>query len=248
MVILNKESRIVLVTGASSGIGYAISEKLALNRYNVEMLDISSTVYEKAREIAERAGSTVRGRKCDVGNYEECKLTLKDYTLGNTVLYGIVNNAGINRDALFKKMTFDEWDQVLKVNLYGMFNVTSILLESLISNGGGRIVNISSASWNGNIGQANYAAAKAGVIGFTRTLSKELGRYKITCNVIVPGFIRTPMTERVPEKIKNKFIERIPLGKMGEPEDVANAVKFLMDDSSSYITGELIGINGGFSL
>jgi len=159
-----------------------------------------------------------------------------------------VNNAGINRDALFVKMTYEQWDEVIKVDLYSMFNMTKQVVDGMVKRNYGRIINISSLSWLGNIGQANYSAAKAGVIGFTKTLARELGKYNITVNAICPGFIDTPMTRAVPEKIRQRIIERIPMGRIGQPEDVANLVAFLASDEASYITGEVIGVTGGLVL
>ncbi|MEM3271100.1 MAG: SDR family oxidoreductase, partial [Metallosphaera sp.] len=156
-------------------------------------------------------------------------------------------NAGVIRDSLFVKMSKEDWDFVIKVNLYGAFNMTKQVVETMIRSGHGRIINMSSLSWTGNIGQANYSAAKAGLIGFTKTLSKELGRYNITVNAIAPGFIDTPMTRSVPEKVREKFLQRLSIPRVGTPEDVAGLVVFLASDEASYITGEVIGVTGGLT-
>ncbi|AGO61703.1 short-chain dehydrogenase/reductase SDR [Ferroplasma acidiphilum] len=235
----------IVITGSNRGIGRSIAEKMASEKYGIIMVDYDNAVLDSAKSLNSRYGN-VEGIKCDVSSYDACVEAFS--TIDKKEIYGIVNNAGINRDALFKNMSFDQWDAVIKTDLYSMFNVTKQFVDSMIENLSGRIVNISSASWNGNVGQANYSSAKAGVIGFTKTLSRELGRYNITSNAIVPGFIKTPMTDQMPEKIKEKFIEKIPLKRMGSGDDVANAVSFLMKEDSNYVNGILLEVGGGMSL
>ncbi|WP_287960052.1 3-oxoacyl-ACP reductase FabG [Acidiplasma sp.] len=234
----------IIVTGSNRGIGFAIAERLAMDKFSVIMVDYDANVIETAENLNKIYGNVI-GIQCDVSDYKSCESALS--TIEKNI-YGIVNNAGINRDVLFKNMTYDQWDSVIKTDLYSVYNITKLFIETMISNKEGRIVNISSASWQGNIGQANYAAAKAGIIGFTKTLARELGRYNITVNAVIPGFIKTPMTDKLPDKIRDKFIEKIPLGRIGLPEDVANAVAFLMDDRSSYISGTMIEVGGGLVL
>ncbi len=209
------------------------------------MVDYDSDVANTARKI-KTGNNSAEGVVCDVSDYNSCQKAFENYK-GDDI-YGIVNNAGINRDTLFKNMTYQEWDAVIKTDLYSVFNITKVFIDSMIKNNCGRIVNVSSASWQGNIGQANYAAAKAGIIGFTKTLARELGKYNIKTNAIIPGFIKTPMTDSVPENIREKFIDKIPLKKIGLPEDVANAVSFLMNEKSKYINGALIDVGGGLVL
>ena len=235
----------IVITGSNRGIGRSIAEKMASEKYGIIMVDYDNAVLDSAKLLNSRYGN-VEGIKCDVSNYDACVEAFS--TIDKNEVYGIVNNAGINRDVLFKNMSFDQWDAVIKTDLYSMFNVTKQFVDSMIENQCGRIVNISSASWNGNVGQANYSSAKAGVIGFTKTLARELGRYNITSNAIVPGFIKTPMTDQMPEKIKEKFIEKIPLKRMGSGDDVANAVSFLMKEDSNYVNGILLEVGGGMSL
>ncbi|MEM0139963.1 MAG: 3-oxoacyl-ACP reductase FabG [Ferroplasma sp.] len=235
----------IIVTGSNRGIGYAIAEKLASEHYGIIMVDYDNSIMETAAAL-NKSYENVSGIQCDVSDYNKTQDAFAD--IDKNTVYGIVNNAGINRDALFSKMTFEQWDAVIKTDLYSIFNVTKAFVASMINNNCGRIVNISSASWNGNVGQANYAAAKAGVIGFTKTLARELGRFNIKTNAIVPGFIKTPMTDAMPDKIKEKFIEKIPLKKIGTPEDVASAVSFLMKKESEYINGILLGVDGGMVL
>jgi 3-oxoacyl-[acyl-carrier protein] reductase len=235
----------IIVTGSNRGIGNSIAERLTAEKYGIIMVDYDKGIMESAKFLDLKYGN-VEGIQCDVSNYEACEKTFS--VLDKKEVYGIVNNAGINRDVLFKNMTYEQWDAVLRTDLYSMFNVTKQFVGTMIENRSGRIVNISSASWNGNVGQANYSAAKAGVIGFTKTLARELGRYEITSNAIVPGFIKTSMTDQMPEKIRDKFIEKIPLKRIGTAEDVANAVAFLMKDESGYISGILLDVGGGMIL
>ncbi|MCL4453890.1 MAG: 3-oxoacyl-ACP reductase FabG [Candidatus Thermoplasmatota archaeon] len=237
--------RTIIVTGSNRGIGYSIAKYLAERHYRIIMVDYDRSINETGSKMNELYGN-VEGIQCDVSSYEKCEEAFS--TVDRHEIYGIVNNAGINRDVMFKNMTYEQWDAVIKTDLYSMFNVTKQFVNSMIENNSGRIVNISSASWNGNIGQANYSSAKAGVIGFTKTLARELGKYGITSNAVVPGFIKTPMTDAMPDKIKEKFIEKIPLKRIGTPDDVANAVEFLMKEESSYINGILLEVGGGMFL
>ncbi len=241
-----KSMKKIVVTGSNRGIGLAIAEKLASENYGIIMVDYDASIKETSQKLNEKYGN-ITGIKCDVSDFNDTQKAFS--SIDKNEVYGIVNNAGINRDTFFTKMTFEQWDSVIKTDLYSMFNVTKAFVDSMIENNSdGRIVNISSASWNGNVGQANYSAAKAGVIGFTKTLARELGRYNIKVNAVVPGFIKTPMTDALPDKIKDKFIEKIPLKKIGLPEDVANAVSYLMSEESNYINGILLEVGGGMIL
>jgi 3-oxoacyl-[acyl-carrier protein] reductase/2-hydroxycyclohexanecarboxyl-CoA dehydrogenase len=160
----------------------------------------------------------------------------------------MVNNAGINQDAMLHKMTLEQWDKVISINLNGTFYFTQGAAKHMREKGYGRIVNISSASWLGNIGQANYAASKAGVVGLTKTAARELARKGVTVNAICPGFIKTDMTTSIPEKVWDIMISKIPAGRAGEPADVANMVAFLCSNEAEYITGEVINVGGGMVL
>ena len=235
----------IIVTGSNRGIGYAIADRLLREKFSVIMVDYDSSIINTARNL-NKIYNSVEGLQCDVSDFNACNDIFKD--INKNGIYGIVNNAGINRDALFKNMDYNQWDSVIKTDLYSVFNITKIFVNGMIENNCGRIVNISSASWNGNIGQANYAAAKAGIIGFTRTLARELGKYNITTNAVIPGFIKTPMTDQLPDKIREKFIEKIPMKRIGLPEDVADAVSFLLNENSNYINGDLIEVGGGLVL
>ena len=249
--MMNLNGKIAIVTGAASGIGRAIAFKLASLGSTLILGDIKIDELKNVAEIiSNETKSKVIPLYVNVADFNSTKEFYEKATsiLGVDYVDILVNNAGINRDALFVKMTDEQWDEVIKVDLYSMFNMTQQVVEGMIRRNYGRIINMSSMSWLGNIGQANYSAAKAGVIGFTKTLARELAKYGITVNAICPGFIDTPMTRAVPEKIRQKIIERIPMGRIGKPEDVANLVAFLASDEASYITGEVISVSGGLVL
>ena len=163
-------------------------------------------------------------------------------------LHILVNNAGINRDAMLHKMTEEQWNSVINVNLTGVFHCTQAAVRYMREKEYGRIINISSAGWQGNIGQANYSAAKAGVIGLTKTTAKECAKKGITCNAICPGFIETEMTKGVPEKVWNLMVSKIPMGYVGKPEEIGKAAAFLASDDASYITAEILNVGGGMVL
>ncbi|MEM0294207.1 MAG: 3-oxoacyl-ACP reductase FabG [Saccharolobus sp.] len=249
--MMDLNGKIAIVTGAASGIGRAIAFKLASLGSTLILGDVKIDELKNVSEIiSNETKSKVIPLYVNVADFNSTKEFYEKATstLGVDYVDILVNNAGINRDALFVKMTYEQWDEVIKVDLYSMFNMTKQVVEGMIRRNYGRIINMSSMSWLGNIGQANYSAAKAGVIGFTKTLARELAKYGITVNAICPGFIDTPMTRAVPEKIRQKIIERIPMGRIGKPEDVANLVAFLASDEASYITGEIISVSGGLVL
>lgn len=237
-----------IVTGAGRGLGKGIAVKLAAEGARVIIADMSpETAAETAGEI-NKAGGTARAFAVNIARQDEVK-AMMDFTLeefGDLDI--IVNNAGINRDAMLHKMTAEQWDQVIAVNLTGTFYCVQSAAQIMREKGKGAIINISSASWLGNIGQANYAASKAGVIGLTKTACRELARKGITCNAICPGFIDTDMTRGVPEKVWDTMISKIPMGRAGSPADVANMAAFLASDEAAYITGEVINVGGGMIL
>lgn len=241
------QDKVAIVTGAGRGLGKGIALKLAAEGARVVIADVSDDAALAAEEIKE-SGYEASYFKGDISDPEQVN-ALFDYTL-NT--YGtldiMVNNAGINRDAMLHKMTIDQWDLVLKINLTGTFLCTQRAAQLLREKEKGAIINISSASWLGNIGQANYAASKAGVIGLTKTASRELAKKGVTCNAICPGFIDTDMTRSVPEKVWDIMIAKIPMGRAGKPSDVANLVAFLASDEANYITGEVMNVGGGMIL
>lgn len=243
---MNFTGKTALVTGSGSGIGKAIALLLAEQGADVLVNDIST------ENAAQTVGEIIAlGRKsgsstANVAVHAEVEgmFELARSRFGRVDI--LVNNAGITRDNLLMKMTEDQWDLVMDVNLKGVFNCCQHGARIMSEQQYGKIVNIASASAQiGNIGQSNYAASKGGVISMTKTLAKELARFNINVNAVAPGFIATPMTEEVPEKVKEYLIQQIPLRRAGKPEDIAHAVAFLASDTASYITGQVLSCNGG---
>lgn len=235
--------KIAIITGAGRGIGEGIARKLAHKGATVICADLNEN---DATTVASSLGHGAIGRKLDVSNSADCDALVNDVHQEFGRLDILVNNAGINRDAMLHKMTDEQWHQVIAVDLSGVFFMTRAASRIMRAAGAGRIVNIASASWMGNIGQANYSAAKAGVVGLTRTAAKELARTQVTVNAIAPGFIDTQMTRGIPDQIREQQLAKIPLGRAGQPADVAALVAFLASDEAGYITGEVINVGGGY--
>ncbi len=236
----------VIVTGAGSGIGKAIAKRFAEEDTLIAVCDINLEAANLVAKEIEIIGAKALSYKVDVSSLEEVTSTVtKIYeALGGIQI--LINNAGITKDTLLLRMNEQDFDKVIGVNLKGTFNFTKACAKYLIKEDWGRIINISSVVGEmGNVGQANYAAAKAGIIGFTKSVAKELASRNITVNAIAPGFIKTPMTESLPENIKENYRKLIPMGKEGQPEDVANLCIFLASDEASYITGQVIRVDGG---
>jgi NAD(P)-dependent dehydrogenase (short-subunit alcohol dehydrogenase family) len=237
--------KVAIVTGAGRGIGEGIARRLAQDGAIVVCADVNET---DASNVASSLSPTGLGVRLDVSKPEECDTVVTSAHERYRRLDILVNNAGINRDAMLHKMTDDQWHQVIDVDLSGVFFMTRAASRIMRTAGYGRIINISSASWMGNIGQANYAAAKAGVVGLSKTASKELARSQVTVNAICPGFIDTTMTRGIPDAIREQQVAKIPLGRMGQPADVAAVVAFLASDEAGYVTGEVINVGGGYVL
>ena len=238
------------VTGASRGIGRAIALRLAHDGAKVA-LNFASNV-SKAEEVKseiEAAGGEAILLQGNVANFEVVTELVKKVVDTWGRLDILINNAGITRDNLLLKMSEDDFDKVIATNLKGVFNTTKAVTKLMMKQRGGRIVNMSSVvALHGNISQANYAAAKAGIIGFTKSTAKELASRGVTVNAVAPGLINTDMTAALPEKIKEVMLQEIPAGRMGTPEDVANAVAFLVSDEAAYITGQVLSVNGGMAM
>ena len=240
-------NKIALVTGASRGIGRAIALELVRNGMNVAV-HYHSDEKEAGYVVDEvkKFGGEGIAVKADVSKFEECTAMIEAVKKKFGSIDILVNNAGAISDRSLKNMTKDQWDLVVKTNLDGVFNVTKNALPIMKDNG--RIINISSiVGISGNHGQTNYAASKAGIIGFTKSLAKELGKQGITVNAVAPGFVETLMTKDVPFIRKKIIMAMIPLGRAGKPEEVANLVAFLASEKAGYITGEVIRIDGGLS-
>ncbi len=237
----------VVITGATRGIGKAIAIKMAQNGANIAVLCNSTIeqINEACAEIKEY-GVEVRGYEADVSNLEQIsqisKRVLEDFGFIDI----IVNNAGITRDALLLMMKEDDFDAVIGVNLKGAFNVVKSFIRPMLKRKTGSIINISSISgMMGNVGQSNYSASKAGLIGLTKTWAKEFASKGVRCNAVAPGFIMTDMTEELVDKFGGELLKQIPLKRLGKPEDVAELVSFLASDKAGYITGEVIKVDGG---
>ncbi len=236
------KGKVALVTGGSRGIGKAIVEV-----FSKEGAKVAFFYTKESEEIKklEKKGE-IFPINCDVRDFEAVKLAFENISKRFGPLSILVNNAGITRDALFVRMSEKDWDEVLEVNLKGTFNCTRVAIRQMMKKREGSIINISSvAGQMGNPGQANYSASKAGIVGFTKSLAREYGRYGIRVNAISPGFIETSMTEKIPEDKRKEVKSQIPLGRFGSPYEVANLALFLASDYSSYITGQVIGVNGG---
>ena len=245
--MLDFSGKTVLVTGSTRGIGRAIAEEFAKHGANVI---VSGTVKERAeevaKELAEKYGVKTLGVEMDVSNPESVENAFKEINAAFGGVDILVNNAGITRDTLFLRMKPEDWQKVLDVNLSGTFLVTKQVVRHMTKKRWGRIINISSVvGFTGNVGQVNYATTKAGLIGFTKSLAKELAPRNILVNAVAPGFIETDMTETLKDEIKESYKKQIPLGRFGKPEEVARVVLFLASPMADYITGETIHVNGG---
>ncbi len=235
--------QVALVTGASRGIGAAIAASLHAAGATV----IGTATSESgAKAISAALGDGSRGAVLDISSAESVDALLADIGKAEGAPAIVVNNAGITRDNLLMRMKPEEWDDVLETNLSGVYRVCRGAVRGMMKARYGRIINIASViGVMGNAGQANYAAAKAGIIGFSKSLARELGSRNITVNVVAPGFIDTDMTKVLPEEQRDKLLTQVPLGRLGDPQDIANAVTFLCSEGAAYITGETLHVNGG---
>ncbi len=237
--------KVALITGGSRGIGKEIAKKFEINGYNLVINYVSeSTDLNKLKE--EFKQTEVLFVKTDVTNYESCENMVKEAIAKFGKIDVLVNNAGITKDGLLMRMKEEDFDKVIKVNLKGTFNMTKNVIPYMMKQRNGRIVNIASVvGVTGNAGQANYAASKAGIIGFTKTVARELASRNILANCVAPGFIKTDMTDVLSETVKENIHSQIPLNKMGEAKEVASAVYFLASEENTYITGQVLNVDGG---
>lgn len=241
------EGKTALVTGASKGIGRKIAEKFAEQGANVAFTYLSSVEKGQALEQELQAlGTKVKGYRSDASKFDQAEQLITDIVADFGTIDIVVNNAGITKDGLLMRMSEQQWDEVLEVNLKSIFNVTKAASKIMMKNRKGVFINMSSVvGVQGNAGQGNYAASKAGIIGFSKSMAKELGSRNIRTNVVAPGFIKTEMTEVLDPKVVEGWEAGIPLKRAGETEDVANACVFLASDLSTYITGQVIAVDGG---
>jgi len=243
---LKLAGKVALVTGAAQGIGKAVALLLARNGADIVVSDIN---LEKAEETAKEVqilGRKALAIKVDVAKSDDVDKMVQAILAQFGHIDILINNAGIARDKLILRMTEEDWDAVLNINLKGTFNCTKAVVRHMSKQKSGKIVSIASVVGEmGNAGQGNYAASKAGVIGFTKTIAREFAQRGINVNAIAPGYIETPMTEALPDKVKEDLKRLIPMDRLGKPEDVAEAVLFFVSESANYITGQVLNVNGG---
>ena len=241
-------NRVALITGGGRGIGRATAVRLARDGVRIAVnYKGNAAAAEEAKRLVEEAGSTALLVQGDVSQDGEAERVMKEtLAFGEGRIDILVNNAGITRDNLLLRMSAEEWDAVLDLNLRGTFLVTKAAMRPMMKQRGGRIVNVASISGIvGNAGQANYSAAKAGIIGFTKTVAREMASRNITVNAVAPGFVPTDLTDPLPQEVKDALLKQIPLGRFGSVEDVANAIAFLASDEAAYITGQVLVVDGG---
>lgn len=237
--------KVAIVTGASRGIGRAISEALGRQGALVAMTDVLGDAAVQAAHELVAAGLKAEGYTMDVTSAEDVQATVASIVERHNRVDILVNNAGIVRDMVALRLKREDWDLVLKVNLTGTFTCTQAVLRTMMRQHGGRIISISSVVGQmGNAGQSNYAASKAGIIGFSKSMARELAVRGITVNVVAPGLIDTDMTRGLPENVRNEWASMVPLGRLGTADDVASAVCFLATDEASYISGQVLAVNG----
>ncbi|MGM9965909.1 MULTISPECIES: 3-oxoacyl-ACP reductase FabG [unclassified Rummeliibacillus] len=243
------QDKVAIITGGASGIGLAAVKRFANEGATVIIADYNSDAGKKVEEELLKENLKVSFYQINVADKESITNVVSEILKEFNKIDILVNNAGITNDAMLWKMTAEQFDQVIDVNLKGVFNCTQAVVPSMIANGYGKIINTSSVSGvYGNIGQTNYAATKAAVVGMTKTWAKELGRKGINVNAVAPGFTRTPMVEKMPEKVLNHMESIVSLNRLGIPDDIANAYLFLASDESNYITGHVLQVDGGIMM
>ncbi|WP_201159964.1 acetoacetyl-CoA reductase [Rhodoplanes elegans] len=240
--------RVAVITGGMGGLGESISVKMHAAGYRVAVTCSPGNKHiDEWLDNQKKEGREFKAYQMDVADYESCKEGVAKIAAEVGPVDVLVNNAGITRDSMFRKMTFEQWDAVLRTNLYSVFNMSKQVIDGMLERGWGRIINISSMNGaKGQFGQSNYAATKAGMYGFTKSLALEVGRKGITVNTISPGYLGTKMVLSVPKEVMDtKILPLIPVGRLGSPDEIADIVVFLSSDSAGYITGTDIAANGG---
>ena len=246
-MLIDLKGKVALVTGGARGIGKAIAENLAESGANIVVADLMKDEAEKtANELKNKYNVKTFSVSVDVAKYSSVEECVKSVIESFGKIDILVNNAGVTKDTLILRMTPEDWDFVLNINLKGTFNFTKVVSQYMMKEKTGTIINIASIiGITGNIGQANYSASKGGIIALTKTTAKEFASRNITCNAVAPGFIDTEMTRKLPEKIREEMLKLVPLKKMGLPEDVADIVLFLASDLAKYVTGQVVVVDGG---
>ena len=240
------KDKIAVITGAAQGIGYATAELFIAEGARVAIVDVDAAKAADAARALDAGRGIAFGLACDVRKPADCEAAVKAVLDKWGGLDILVNNAGLTKDNLALRMSEDDWDLVVDVNMKGTFNFSKAAMRPMLKARGGRIVNLTSlVGLEGNAGQANYAASKGGVIALTKSIARELASRGVTCNAVAPGFIRTRLTDAIPENAKKKLLEKILLGRIGEPVDIARALLFLASDDASYVTGQVLSVNGG---
>jgi len=239
------DKRIAIITGAAKGIGKAIAEKMVSENYTTILVDVD---IENGEALANHLGENAKFINCDISNEKDVNALFDTITNEFGGVDVIINNAGIIRDNVIWKMPVEDFNKVVDINLKGTWLMCKVAGTLMREQKKGRIINIASRAWLGNRGQSNYSASKAGVVGLTRVLALELGKYGVLVNAIAPGLIDTPLTQKLPQDVQEKLIEAQPTKTMGQPEDIANAVAFLSDKKTQFITGQTIYVDGGKSI
>ena len=242
----NLNNKIAIVTGASQGIGKIIGFELAKSGAHVACISRNKKAIESIVEEITINGGQASSFPCDISDSDTLSEIITEIIKENSRIDILVNNAGITKDSLLMRMSIEQWDDVINTNLKGAFHCTKAVVRYMMKNKFGRIINITSiVGLTGNAGQANYAASKAGLIGMTKSIAKEVASRGITANCIAPGWIETSMTDKLSGEVKNEFLSHIPVGRIESPDDIANAVIFLAADEAGYITGQTITVDGG---
>ena len=242
----NLNNKIAIVTGASQGIGKIIAFELAKSGAHVACISRNKKAIESIVDEITINGGQASSFPCDISDSDTLSEIITEIIKENSRIDILVNNAGITKDSLLIRMSIEQWDDVINTNLKGAFHCTKAVMRYMMKNKFGRIINITSiVGLTGNAGQANYAASKAGLIGMTKSIAKEVASRGITANCIAPGWIETSMTDKLSGEVKNEFLSHIPVGRIGSPDDIANAVIFLASDEAGYITGQTITVDGG---
>jgi 3-oxoacyl-[acyl-carrier protein] reductase len=244
------EGKTALITGGARGIGKAIAMRFAAQGANIAFSDIR--IDEQAETLAMELtalGVKAFAYESDASDFNACEKLANEVAAEFGRIDILVNNAGITRDNLLMRMSEEEWDMVIRVNLKSVFNLTKAVQKYMLKQRNGSIINMTSVvGVNGNAGQSNYSASKAGMIGFTKSIAKELGSRNVRCNAVAPGFIETEMTAKLPDEVKKEWAEKIPLRRAGQPEDVANVCLYLASDLSGYVTGQILSVCGGMNI